>query len=248
MNIWIIVVVCIIGFIVLAIGGGIGYWLWIASRPKKMTWNAMVWQVGDATIKHDEEGKIINQYELAELIPYTEDIIEKVDKKNGATHYWLQKMKKATPVVTADCVNKWTNNKKIVNVLLDGDTCTLLKFGYDKKLARLIFRPMPHDRLNMINTETAERKVRIEDTKDILSQIFPYISLAIFALAIVVVAYFNAQAGIKIAEYNDLIDQRHIELWEGEAMTLLKAHGIYIPEQLEDNSEVQKEEPPSIPP
>ena len=136
MDVMMIVIIVLVGFVILVIGGGIFYFIWIASRPKKMTWNAMVYQLGDGEVRHDEKGNKINKYILGELKPYAEDIIEKVDKKNGATHYWLQRMKKAVPVVTADCVEVWAPNKKFVKVLLEEDTCTLIKSGYDKRWTR----------------------------------------------------------------------------------------------------------------
>lgn len=246
MDIMIIVIVAIIGFVILAIGGGVGWWIYIASRPKKMTWEAWVYQVGDGIIDYRQiKGKADIHYKLSDLKPFTKDIIEKIDKKSGATYYWLQKLKKPAPTVTADCVEVWTQNKKIVRVLLDGDTCTLLKVGYDRKIASILFRPMPHDRINMIKTELSERKDRIENTKDVLMAITPFVVIGISILGLVVIAYFQAQAAIKIGEMN-------VKMTEDTAAAQAQLAEIYtragLLEPPEEDTEIKKEDPPEIPP
>lgn len=234
-------------FVVLAIGGGFMYFFWIATRPKKMTWNAKVYQLSDGMIapERDRKGNIISKIQLNELKPYTEDVIEKIDKKSGATHYWLQRMKKATPVVTADCVEVWGNKKKEVRVLLEGDTVTLIKSGYDNKTGQQIFKPMPHDRINMIKTETDERKSRIENTKDILAQLTPYVVTGIAILGLVAIVYFQVQGAIKTAE---LAHESQIALNEeiyNFRMSVLQSRGCIIGEE---HDMPQQEEPPDIPP
>jgi hypothetical protein len=241
MEIMQIVMIVIIGFVVLAIGGGIGFWLWIATKTKKMTWKAKVYQKSDGTI--DVDGKYI----LDELKPYTQDIVEKIDKKNGATHYWLQKMKKAVPVVTADCVEVWPNSKE-VKILLDGDTCTLLKSGYDDKIGVSIFRPIPHDRINMIKTELSVRKERVQEKKDILSAIAPYVTIGISMIALVICIYLVVQGGIKASEQNL---QGSIVVGESVSKlsnAMLTVYG-YDTKDLNssDTREVNRESPP-IPP
>lgn len=238
-----IVGVIVVGFIVLAIGGGIGYWIWLATRSKKMTWRAYVYQMGDGEIKY--ENKILN-----ELKPYTEDIIEKIDKKDGATHYWLQKMKKAVPVVTADCVEVWGQNKKYVKVLLQEDTCTLLKSGYDHTIGAKLFRPMPHDRINMIKTELAERKERIQDKKDILSAIMPYVTIGITLVALVVAIYIIVQGAVEASKNNFEGSQEIADALSGLTGGLYNIYGIE-PQNLNntDNRDIQIGEPPApIPP
>jgi len=198
MDIIFVVGIIIVGFIILAIGGGIGYWIWLVTRTEKMTWKALVYQLGDGKIA------CLDKYTLNELRPYTEDIIEKIDKKNGATHYWMQKMKKAVPVITADCVEVWGigKNSKVVRVLLQEDTCTILKAGYDSSIGEQIFRPLPHDRINMIKTELSERKERIQDKKDILSAIAPFVTIGISMIALVIAIYIIVQGAIESSQNN----------------------------------------------
>lgn len=244
MDIMYIVIIAIVIFVILAIGGGLGFWIYIATRTKKMTWKAMVYQEGDGEIKFEDK------YRLSELKPYTIDIIEKVDKKNGATHYWLQKMKKAVPVVTADSVEIWGQGKdsKLVRVLLQEDTCTLLKSGYDKNIGELIFKPMPHDRINMIKTEQAERKERIQDKKDILSAIMPFITIGITMIALVVAVYIIVQGAIQSAENNQEASVEIASSVNALSNAMLTIYG-YDPQDLNntDTRKVAKEAPP-LPP
>lgn len=234
----------IVLFIVLAIGGGVGYFIWISSRPKKMTWKAKVYQLGEGIMPPiKEKGIVVANLRLADLIPYTQDVVEKIDKKDGSTNYWLQKMKKAVPVVTADCVEVWGQNNKWVSILLEGDTCTLLKKGYDKRTGQIIFTPLSHDRLNMIKTETEERCARIENTKDILAQITPFIVVAIAMLGLVTIVYFQVQGVIKTAE----IQENGANLIAGAtnnlANSLMQSSGCIV----DLLPEVKEEKPPTIP-
>lgn len=232
--------------VVLVIGGGFMYFFWISTRPKKMTWKARIYQLSDGVIMPEKDGfgKYINDIELNGLEPYATDVVEKIDKKSGATHYWLQKMKKAVPVVTADCVEVWGQKEKWVRVLLHGDTTTLLKSGYDKKTGQQIFRPMPHDRINMIKTETEERKARIENTKDILAQITPFIVVGIAMMGLVAIVYFQVQGAIKVGELNaESAEGLQAELGQFRR-DMMATRGCIIGG---DMPEILEEDPPVIP-
>jgi len=240
---WIIIGVIVAVFVILAIGGGMGYFFWISTRVKKMTWKARVYQLGEGVIPIPKGSKL--SYKLSDLKPYATDVVEKVDKRSGATHYWLQKLKKAVPVVTADCVEVWGQNEKWVKILLEGDTTTLLKSGYDRSTGQEIFRPMPHDRINMIKTEIEERKERIENTKDILAQITPFVVVGIAMLGLVAIVYFQVQGAIKVAELNqESANGLRVELGEFRR-DMLEAQGCFLGE---DEDKIQKEEPPVLPP
>lgn len=240
MNFWILGGVL---FVILFLGGGLGYIIWLGTRPKKMTWNAKVYQLGDGIRPPIlNKGKVVANQRLADLKSYTEDVIEKIDKKDGSTNYWLQKMKKAVPVVTADCVELW-GEKKWVSVLLEGDTCTLLKRGYDKRIGQMIFTPLSHDRLNMIKTETEERTARIENTKDILAQIAPFIVIAIAMLGLVTIVYFEVQGSIRIAEINE----QGAESISGSTTALAKALMQSAGCITDLTPEIKEEQPPTIP-
>lgn len=243
-----IMIVVAIAFVILAVGGGIAYWLWLQSRPKKLVWKAKVYQLGDGVIPaiKGRKGQVLFNYKLTDLRPFTMDTIQKVDRKTGATYYWLTRLKKAVPVVTADCVEVWNQANKEVKVLLDGDTCTILKGGYDVKTAMEIFRPLPHSRINMIKTEIAERNARIEETKDILQQIAPFMVAVIMGISLVSIAYFQGAAAIKISDNNILASEQTAAAVDIAMEKFLITQG-YL-NATEPEREIKEELPPEIPP
>ena len=87
-------------------GGGLGYLIFLKTRPKKETWNARIYQLGEGVRepKRDKEGKIITDIKLQDLKPYGKDILEKVEKGKGITVWRLQKLNKTTPAVEGDVV------------------------------------------------------------------------------------------------------------------------------------------------
>lgn len=183
---------------ILCIGGGGGFLLWLITRPKKMTWLARVYQLGEG-IKppvKNEKGEIISNLKLCDLKPYCRDVIEKLERAKGITIYRLQMLNKVTPAVTQDCVDYWGPKDKEVMVLVEGDTCTILKKGFDKE-AGIIFSPMPHDRSNMIREEMAIADERIKKPMDILQAITPWIVTGICIIGLVAIAYFEGQAWIE---------------------------------------------------
>lgn len=250
MELQMVVIIVVVIFVILAIGGGGMWWFWIASRPKKMTWKAYVYQVGEGVIKKRAKGKDGKpgqvEYHISDLKPYTTDLVIKQDKKDGSTTFWLQKLKKAVPPVTADCVEVWGvgNVEKFVRVVLDGGTCTLLKAGYDRKIAMQLFRPMPHDRISMIKTEISERKARIEDTRDILAQITPFVVAGISVLGLVVIAYFLVQGQVKIAEINE----RSMNLATAKQGEIAEMYIMALDCDLGGREITVEEPPPDIPP
>lgn len=183
------------------VGGGIGYFLYLKTRPKKETWTAEVYQLGegirDPTIK---DGKVISELRLNDLRPYAQDTLEKVEKENGITLYRLQKLNKTTPAVTGDVVDYWGEGKKKVTVLMHKGGCTLLKKGYEKKSGEIIFNPLPHSRINIIKGEMSIRKDRLQKEKDILVAITPWVIAGICMLGLIAIAYVEIEGFIKISE------------------------------------------------
>ena len=239
-----IIIISVIMALVLIIGGGIGYWIWLGTRPKKLIWRAKVYQLGEGIMPPIEKnGKVIADYKLTDLREYASDIVEQIITKGGGTRYWLRTLKKSVPVVTADCVEKWGKDK-FVSVLLHGDTCTLLKCGYDKKTAHKIFIPMDADRINMIKTESEERKARVETNKDILSAIAPFIITGLWIMGLVAITYIVASSMIEIGKQNN---EAAIEMGNKiEAIKQLVVCDTNI--LLDKNNQVVKEDPPELPP
>ena len=87
-----------------------------------------------------------------------------------------------------------------VSVLWQKDGCTLLKKGYDDKTGQLIFDPLPHSRTNIIKGELTERKGRLQQEKDILQAITPWIVAAICMFGLIAITYVSISGFIEISE------------------------------------------------
>ena len=196
-------VIAIVGSAIIAmIVFGVGYWIWMFTRPKKQTWKARIYRITDGTkILKDKEGNILNPNELNDLQAFTKDIIEKQDKGKGVEVYFLQKMKKSLPPVTAECVEYWSDKDKEVPVLYNGEGYTLLKRSYDKKAGQAIFNPIPYDRMTMIANQIVTRKERInKKSKDLLTALAPYFLAVMIFIALVSIGYFASNAFVKISD------------------------------------------------
>ena len=222
------------------VGGGGAYFLWVITRPKKITWNAEVYQLGGG-IKppvRDRAGRIISDVKLSDLRPYTKDVIEKIDKEPGIVIYRLQKLNKVVPAVTSDCVDYWGEKNKKVAILMDGDTCTILKKGYNRDVG-MIFEPMPHSRINMLKGEIAIRKDRLRKEKDILQAITPWIITGICMVALIGLAYVMGATYTKISENL----KESLEYQSDKVAEAARVLGCQAPEP---EKEVVPELPPSV--
>lgn len=194
--------VFLIGASITALGGGGFYLLWLITRPKKMSWKANVYQLAEGVKppRVDKYGKVTSDIKLSDLRPYTEDTLVREEKSTGDVVFSLVKLGKATPAVTSDCVEYWGDKRRIVSVLLDGDSCTLLKSGYNREAGK-VFEPIAHDRVNLIKSELLLVKERTKDKKDILEAITPWIVVGISMLSLVAISYFIVQGFIEISEH-----------------------------------------------
>jgi len=197
-----LVMTVIIVALVTLVGGGGGYLIWLRTRPKKQTWNAKVYQLGNGVIPatKDKQGNVLRKIKLINLVPFAKDTIELLQKKNQQDIYRLQGLKKTVPAVTSGVVELWGGDNKEVAVLMEENSCTLMKKGYDKTTGEIIFDPLPYPRMTLIKQEITERKNRISDSKDILQAIAPWIVTGILMLSIIAISYINISGFIKIAE------------------------------------------------
>lgn len=197
-----IIGIVIITFFVIVVGGGFGYLIWLKTRPIKITWQAHVYQLSESTknLKIGKDGNITSNIPLNELKPYAKDIIEKVEKP-GLTVFRLKKLNIPTPAVDeANVVEYWGKDRKEVSVVLHKGSATLLKKGYDKDRATLIFRPLPHSRINILKSEMATKKDRLSKEKDILQAITPWIIAGICMLGLISIAYVMIDGFIEVSE------------------------------------------------
>ena len=177
--------------------GGI-YLLYIKTRRKKITYRARVYALGEGVKPPvtDENGVILSDMKLQDLKPWTTDVLEVVEKKPGIKIFRLQKFGNVTPPVDSADLFENFGQVKEVNVLHSEGSCTLLKSGYDSKAGK-IFRPIPVATMNMVKSEIAIRKERLQSNKDILEKVMPAIMLSLMIFGILGVAYFHGRAVIE---------------------------------------------------
>jgi len=187
-----ILIVVGISIAIIAIGGSIGYFFFIFSRPKKETWNAIIYEASDA-FRQD------SGFKLHDLRPYAKDIIEKYEHSEGGTIYRLKKINKPLPGVDGNIVEYWGKDNKTIYVLKKNDTYTTLKRGYDDKEG-MVFEPMPHSKVNLIKSEIILRKSRLKKEKDILEAIAPWIIFGIAMISLVAIVYIITEGYVKISE------------------------------------------------
>jgi len=181
-----------VGTLILTIIGlGGGYWVWTKVKPKRMTWKAKVYQLGEGIkpYKRDKEGNIIHKIKLSELKPYCKDIIEKLEVAHGITVYRLKKLDRNVNPITQDVMEFWGKEDKEVSVVMIGDSFALLKNGYDKTTGDRMFDPVPHDKMYMVSSEIATRKARKKEKKDILEAISPWVVAGLIMLTCFGIAY-----------------------------------------------------------
>jgi len=243
-----ILAVVIATAVVTIVGGGIGYLIWLKTRPKKQTWTAWVYQPskGIKPFLRDKEGNKIREVKLRDLRPYIKDVIERTERDNGVVIYRLQKLNKIVPQVTAEVVELWGKNK-IVRVVMEGDMFTLLEAGYHKDTRKLIFKPMPHDRINMMVSEMIIRKDRLKPHKDILQAITPWVVTGIAMMGLVAIAYFIIDGSIKINTQNVQAQERTASSLITAAEIINAAQGgNYTLEKEIAEREIKQEKPPPV--
>jgi len=198
------VLIVVVTFFITFVGGGLFWLIWVLTRPKKMTWKAKVYQLGEGIRPPiiDKRGNLTSDTKIGDLRPYTRDVIEKIFKEPGITIFRLIKLNKVVDGIPSDSVDYWGEKDKEVNVLLEGDTCTVMRKGYDKD-AGIIFEPLPHDKINMMKGEISIRKDRLRKEKDILTAITPWIVAGIAIFGLIAIFYLAIQGMVEISENNN---------------------------------------------
>lgn len=190
--------------IVTIVGGSIGYVVWLKTRPKKETYNARIYQLGEGVIESLQRNKgVIDlkalNLKLRDMRPFATDVIERVEKEKGLTIFRLQRLNK--PIESIDgCIEIWGQGKKEITVLKVGDTYTALKKAYNEAVGEMIFHPMPHSRINTIKNEMAIRKDRLHSNKDILQAITPWIVAGICMIGLVCLMYIGISGMVKMSD------------------------------------------------
>ena len=244
-----VMVTAIIGGIILAgiVFGG-AYFFYIASRPKKQTWDARVYTLSEGVrpALKNEKGEIINDLMLNDSRPYSKDVVEKKYKGKGIEVYFLQREKKTIPPITSDLVEKWGKQGE-VSILLEEENCTLLKKGYDKKTGNEIFNPLPYDRLSMIDNQIAIREDKFQvKTKDLLTALAPYFLGALVFVALIANGYFMSDMYTKTSSDRVAIAQEFTKSSNIMAQNLGEVASIIDGQKVKEAMDLKEEEPPSI--
>ena len=146
-------------------------------------------------------------------------MLEKIEKKHGQIIYRLQKLNKTTPAIEGDVVEYWGKFDKEVAVLMLRGGCTLMKKGYDKETGAMLFNPLPHDRINMIKGEMMVRKDRLQQEKDILSAITPWIVSGICMLGLIMMCYILGMAFVEMSEQlGEMVEESNAMLLQIEQL------------------------------
>jgi len=182
--------------LVTIIGGGIAYFFFMRTQPKKIAWTAYCYQLGEGVrnAKIDPRTKRpISELQLQDLRPYIKDVLVRIEEEHARTVHKLSRLNMTTNAVTADMVDLW-GQEKYVHVLVHGDTATVLKKGYDQKTGNVIFQPMPRERMDLIKSEILIKKDRLKQKKDILQAITPWIVAGICILGLITITYMITDA------------------------------------------------------
>ena len=244
-----VMITAIIGGVILAgiVFGG-AYWFYIASRPRKQTWNAKVYTLSEGVRPKivNKHGEIVCDLELNDLRPYAIDIVEKKYKGKGIEVYFLQKLKKTIPPIVNDLVEKWGKFEE-VNILLHEENCTLLRKGYDKKSGDMIYNPIPYDRMSMIDNQIAIRDDKFQvKTKDLLTALAPYFLGALVFVALIANGYFLSDMYTKTSADRVAIAEEFTKSSDTVARKLGDIASIVDKEKVKEVLDVTEEDPPTI--
>jgi hypothetical protein len=207
----------IFGTIVLfGIGMAGFYWFYLATRQKKVTYVARIWETsGELNPLRNKEGIVIDPIKLKVMKPYDMDVIEKVDLEYKNTIYRLIKHNRPVPEVKAEHITHWGKDKRVVDVLKDGDNFTLLRKGCrtieSTNESEEVFQPIDYDLSNMLLNQFAIKMDRRKKEKDALVAITPWIVVGICMVGMVISSYLLAQGWVRSSESQELSAEMNSE-------------------------------------
>jgi len=212
---------------------GVGYFIYLKTRPKRQTWRARVFQLGDGIteVVRNDKGDIISELKLKQLIPYCKDFIEKLEKE-GQDIYRLVGLNKNVGTVTNNIVHNWSKENKEVDVLIDQENCVLLKNGWDEKTGTAVFRPMPFSRISLIKNEIVMRKERLEENKSAWEKIVQFAMIILLVLGLVAISYFTTNAFVKISTNINSAEIKMAEIQKNVSMDIRKMQDILLASQV----------------
>jgi len=186
-------------FLTAVLGGGGFLLLYLKTRPPVESWTIRIYQVSEGTraLKNSKGEKV---YNLADLIPYRIDTVQKTSYGPGEEIYGLRILGKTTQAVEADMVENWGHNQKEVCGLLKDGTVTLLKKGYDKDIGAVIFTPLHRERIELIKSEIVQKQERLKQKKNLLQAITPWIVTGVLIIGLICIVYMQVSGSVQISE------------------------------------------------
>lgn len=211
----------------------IGYFIYLTTRPKKLTWRAKVYQLGDgiSEVVRNEKGEIISTLQLRQLIPYAKDILERTEK-DGQTIFKLVHLNKVTGEVTNNVVDVWAKDYKEVHVLIDQENCVILKKGWDVVTGTAIFRPMTFSRINLIKNEIVLRKQRLDQEKNAWENIIKFGMIILLVLGMVAISYITINGYVKISSMQTSASSMNVQILKNITMDIRKMEDILLASQM----------------
>lgn len=211
MNDVLAITLIIAGISAFSVGGGLWFYFYVLNK-KNPTWKALVYQLSDSKYPRqlaiDTDGKPllnkdgkqqflgeeINRLEFYMVDTLIKGRIQKSDTTGeDLTVYKLKVLNRTTPMPTADYIENIPKFGRCVRVLLQGDSCTLLRNGYDSKLNANFFNPMSYDRTNGFRNDAIVHLSRTQDKKNWLIAL-AIIGMIFICLSMVAVGYFMSKA------------------------------------------------------
>lgn len=171
------------------------FFLWSKFRPKKLSWKAYVWKKSESSYGN-------GQHKLNQLQLYATDTIVREEKSRGVVVYKLANLNKSVPEPTPDNITPIPKIGKVIDVLYDGGSCTLLNKGYDSENAQAVWNPVPYDNNNALKNDMTLQLERQQNKKDAFERILQIAAVIISFMAIIGVAYMSGSSSVKISENN----------------------------------------------
>jgi hypothetical protein len=217
-----LIIAIVIMFLVLGFSAGLGYFIWLKTRPKKVNYLAKIYQLGKGVsiTKNKKTGELEDNLLLRDLIPYGEDVLQK-QESNAGMHIWkLLKLDKVVNEPNACDVEYWGKEKKEVSILYDHGDCYILSKGYDDNTGQKIVKPLSIDRVNTIKSEIIEKKDRIKKNKDILEAISPWITAIVITLGLIGITYILMSGLLEINERNAMLNEEILKIQDKQLQVI----------------------------
>jgi len=179
-----------------------GYFLWVKLRPKKMSWVAFIYKQSDAKFRTGQNDKNVGGLTLNNLDFYGRDVVVRDEASRGRILFRLVSLNKTVPEPTPECVRYIPKVGRVVDVLLKGETCTLLRAGYDASAGVKVWNPLPYDTYTALKNDMSIQLERIQSRKDLLAQLAPYVVMILGFMVVMGLGYMGSSGMIKIAEEN----------------------------------------------